>query len=133
MRAITALVGALALVACAQEAQDEPAVDEAAAEQLAATTFDGGPVAGNYISTSADGLIITQVLRDDGTYTNSQEGAEDVSGSYVVDGDNRICFTDDGSQEARCYLPSNLAEDGTWTATREGDETEIWTVSRSAE
>ena len=120
------------MMACAQEQGEEPKVEEAPAEEaVAATTFDGGPVAGTYTATSADGTVISQDVRADGTYTNSQDGAEDVSGTYLVDGDNRICFTDEGSEEARCYLPSDLTEDGSWTATREGDANETWTVARS--
>ena len=55
---------------------------------------------------------------------------EDVSGTYEHDSDNRICFTPDGGEETACYLPSDLQEDGSWTATREGDASETWTVKR---
>ena len=128
MRISIALFGALALASCSQQAE-EPVTDDVAVE-APLSTFDGGPVAGYYESTSNEGVVINQDLTDDGAFTNTQDGETIATGTYEVSEGHRICFTNSDTSATACYLPSDLAADGSWTATREGDDSETWTVRR---
>jgi len=106
------------LGACAQEAEEaaEPApIAEVEAEEILAT--DGGPLAGNFETTSADGGTAQWTFTDDGNFTATLADGENITG-ISEQNDEGICLDYDGDEEGMiCYAQSAVAEDGSWTTT----------------
>lgn len=129
--AIIAAVGMVA--ACSQsEAPAPEPTEEAAAAPLA---IDGGPLAGSYASTDADGNTAVWTLAEDGTFTLAAEGVDPVTGTYTNtpkdDGTATFCADPEGDDAGEtCYAISAPGEDGSWTAT--DPDGKVQTVKRAA-
>lgn len=132
MRRMGWLVAPLALAACAQEPAEEAAEEPAAVEEEApAMVAANGAGPGTYEVTAADGTVTTAILNADGTYTDMDaEGTVTEEGTWeVVDG--KTCFTPttEGG-EAMCFTESEIAADGSFTAT--ADDGTVVTVRPAA-
>ncbi|MDE1466606.1 hypothetical protein [Aurantiacibacter sp. D1-12] len=131
MRKIVSVCAVLALVACAQPAEDE-ATDEIADEAMAEETAS---IAGTYEGTTDEGEEWTGIINEDGT-TEIVMGGEVVdSGTWRTDEAGATCFTmqpQEGEEEAteNCYTFSEPGEDGSVVVTNaEGEENTMMKVS----
>ena len=123
-------LGAVALAGCQQAAEDDAAVDDAAEDVVVSepTAPDGGPFAGTFILTDADGVEYENVINADGTFSIENGDGTTTTGSYEVN-DTGFCLTIDGDDEnAPCITSSEVAEDGTWVNTN--PEGESFTLRR---
>lgn len=119
-----AWIAVITLAACSG-GEKAPVAEEAAAP----TAMDGGPAAGKFTVTSADGTVLTQILLEGGTQVTTDADGKSVNGQYTLETPERYCRLDDGDADWTCYAEA-IAEDGTWTATNEADPEEVWTVVR---
>ena len=109
------LVGIATLAACQQA--EAPAEEEAATEAAAP---EAASIVGTYEETNADGKVVTTAINEDGTYTESIDGAVTESGTWTQ-ADGQDCFDPEGDEApTRCFTTSEMAEDGTFTATPVG-------------
>jgi hypothetical protein len=112
----------MTLAAC--NSAKEPAAP-ASAEPSAAPSEDADAAAaaalvGTYEETGKDGKIVTTVIKDDLTYTESTDGKVTESGK-ASHKDGKDCFDPDGDDApTRCFTTGEMGKDGTFTATRDG-------------
>ena len=83
------------------EAKTAEAAPAAAAESLAA---DGKPTVGKYQVTRADGTVMTDDVRADGTYVTTMADGTTETGKWEQKGPNLYCGTQDkqGAKQ-KCY------------------------------
>lgn len=126
------IISAIALAACnsaEDAATDEAATEEAVVEEVASTAADGGPSAGTYEVTDADGTVNTYVANEDGTFVFSNADGEQIAtGTWRQDGPNRWCDTAEGEEE-ECYIES-VDENGVYNSVNENDPEETSTIVR---
>ena len=123
----------LALIACSDANQEpEDVVIAETAEDASQATYDGGPVEGVFEAVSSEGMVLTQTTRPDGSLSSVDSEGNTVNNTYTL-ADNRFCITNEGDEGPACYVYSDLQDDGSWTATNEGDASDIWTIKRLAE
>jgi uncharacterized lipoprotein NlpE involved in copper resistance len=113
-------------------ATDEAAADDAAAEaeapeETASVAADGGPSAGTYEVTKADGSVHTYVANADGTFEYTNADGTTVTGTWRQDGPNRWCDTPEGGEEV-CFTETMV--DGVYTSVSETDPTDTSTIRR---
>lgn len=127
MRKIAAFAVPFLLVACGDEAVEEPVVEEEVVEEASAMTSANGSAAGTFDVVDDEGTPTVSILNDDGTYQDlDAEGAVLAEGTWeVVDG--KTCFTaSEEGAEAMCWSESEPGEDGSFTATSDaGDEVTV--------
>jgi hypothetical protein len=111
MREILPIVALAALVACGQAKSNDEAAQTPAAPHSNAQ-------AGTFMRTNADGSLLTEILKDDGSYTYWAGGAMTESGKWAVK-DNKTCFTPEDGTE-RCATDGAVGSDGTFTETPDG-------------
>ena len=130
MRKLAFVIVPLVLAGCSSEPAEvapveEPATVEAEVEGMVTAN---GSQPGTYEATTADGIMNTSVLNADGTYTDTAaDGTVQAEGTWAVT-EGKTCFspTTEGA-EGRCFTESDVAEDGSFTATP--DEGEPVTVT----
>lgn len=117
-----ALVAALAAIsACSQpaEAPEETATAAATAEATPAEVMaaDGGPAYGKFKITEADGTVLMDDVRADGTYVTSDANGKELEKGTWVQKPGEYCVTEDkeGAVE-ECY-PEKIDEKGVWTSS----------------
>jgi hypothetical protein len=111
MKKLVLITAVAALSACNQK-EPAPAASESAAPVAEATTAS---MAGNYEFTN-DGKLTTTVIKDDGTYADSQDGKVIESGKWVQKED-KTCFDDIGPNAEVCWTMTEPDADGMFTAT----------------
>ena len=132
MRVIT-LGLALCLAACSGAEQGEEApTDEASTVEAVPTAYDGGSTIGTFEAVSTDGTKLIQTTSNDGTIVSVDGDGNSVAGTYTM-GDGKFCITNEGEESSSCFAYSNLNEDGSWAATNEADDSDVWIVRRLAE
>jgi len=109
MRIILPIVALAALAACGQ-AKSNDAATKAAPHSNA--------VPGKFVRTNADGSMVTEILKNDGTYADWGRGVMTESGKWAVK-NNKTCFTPDGGNEI-CAADGPVGADGTFTETPDG-------------
>ncbi len=114
----------------AEEAAPEDATtEEEVVEEVASVSADGGPSAGTYEVTQADGTTFTYTANPDGTFVVvDADGAEVETGTWRQDGPNRWCDAADGEEE-ECYI-EQVDENGVYTSTSESDPEDMSTIVR---
>lgn len=129
-----AVAASFGLTACnsSEEAAEVPAADQAiAAEDPAgdvALSADGLPTPGTYHATDADGVVMTEIVNADGTFTWSLEDGTTGGGTWRNDGPDVFCTTDTGQEEV-CYDESIDAE-GVWTSVPRSDPAQVYIIER---
>lgn len=76
-----------------------------------ATTQDNDSPVGTYEATLADGAIVTQTIRPDGTYQDVSNGEVIETGTWVV-ASGQICFDPEGDEGASCFFGGEPNADG---------------------
>ena len=115
--------------AAEEAAPEDSTTEEAATEEVASVSADGGPSAGTFEVTQADGTTFTYTSNPDGTYVaTSADGTETETGTWRQDGPNRWCDTATGEEE-ECYI-EEVDENGVYTSTSEGNPEETSTIVR---
>ncbi|MFB0613171.1 hypothetical protein [Aurantiacibacter poecillastricola] len=131
-----ALIAVFALTACAEPATDETMVEEeVAAEEPApepaeevAMAVDGMPMAGTFEITNADGETYTQVVNEDGTYTNTMADGSVVDGMWSSESPDQWCGALEG-EGVECSTEM-VDENGVWTSTSNDDPEDVTTIVR---
>lgn len=129
------LTATILLVACADGDASGEAVSDAASDYTSASDIalavDGKPAVGKYRAVSEDsGSVLLEDLRDDGTYTFTDEGGTVLEeGTYEQLVPERPCFTanTEGSVQ-KCYQDL-IGEDGVWR-TIDPDTGEVSVIER---
>ena len=131
MKKIIAVAILATVAACSQgEQAAEPEATEAAAEPAAEVmAADGGTPYGNFKVTLADGTVLTEEVREDGTYTSMSDDGETRTGTWVQKpGEYCTTSSEEGATE-RCHKES-VDANGVWTSVDPDGETA--TVERIA-
>lgn len=130
MKKIILVAVLAAMTACNQA---EPAAETAEAEETVPAEVmaaDGGPAYGTFKVTLADGTVITDEVRQDGTYTTTMPDGSVENGTWVQK-PGEYCSTPDAEDASESCYPESIDENGVWTATNPEGETA--TVERVAE
>ena len=125
---ILAGAACVALAACGNPAEeaDEPVVAETPA--ATPTTAANGNMAGTYEVTMADGMVVTQTIRADGTYSDVANGETTESGTWRAQGE-QLCYDPEGPQPEECFTGSQPGADGSFQMT-DADGNRMGTVRR---
>lgn len=101
----------LFLVACDAAKAPAPEANADAASQVSSTAT--GDLAGTYRIDLADGTVLLQTLRADGTYVETTpEGAQTGAGSWRVGDRGTMCFDPEGDEGEECYAGGAPGADG---------------------
>lgn len=123
MKKIVAAAALVALAACSKPAP-EPAADttataaDAGAPEAmpASLAADGKPSVGVYKVTDADGKVITEEVKADGTYVDKDaSGAVVETGKWNQQSQSVWCWTEDGKTTEVCS--DEKVENGVYTST----------------
>ncbi|MDZ4306627.1 hypothetical protein [Allopontixanthobacter sp.] len=130
MRKILMLSAIAVLAACspAETTDEAEAPAEVVEAPVAVTAADGGPSAGTYKITSADGKVTMEEVRADGTYTSTTEGEAPKTGTWEQKSPETYCTTEDAEGAVQKCHTETVGEDGVWTST--DPEGEVVTVER---
>ena len=119
------LVAAIAMIAACSEpeapAEDTATVDTA--EPAAVMAADGQPPAGQYKVTTSDGKVYMEDLKEDGTYTSTDEDGNVQTGTWEQKSPDVYCYTE-GEAEQICNTET-VGDDGVWTSTNPEGKTAI--------
>jgi len=133
----TILVALLATVAACSERAPAPQAEttndataetaaSAAAEPLAA---DGKPTVGKYQVTRANGTVMTDDVRADGTYVTTMADGTTETGKWEQKGPNLYCATSDkAGAKQKCY-EEKVDDKGVYTS-KDPETGEVSTVVR---
>ncbi len=126
-----ALVAALATIAaCTPAAEtDAPAATEAVETAAAVTAADGGTPYGKYRVTDADGKVNIEDIREDGTWTSTDEAGVVTTGTWEQKSPTLYCTTKDEEGAEQVCHEEGVDENGVWTSKDPTDGTVV-TVER---
>lgn len=126
---LASAVGALAACSPAETTQEAAAPAQVADTVAGTTAADGGPSAGTYKVTGADGKVSMEDVRADGTFTSTAEGGEAKTGTWEQKSPDSYCVTlADAGAVQKCYT-EKVDESGVWTSV-DPDNGEVSTVER---
>lgn len=114
------------LAACGNPAEeaDDPIVPETPA--VTTNAVDG--MAGTFEVVMADGTVVTQTIRSDGTYSDVADGEVVETGNWRADG-TRLCYDPEGDEPEQCFAGEQPAADGSFR-TRDDQGNVVSTVRR---
>lgn len=124
MKKIMLLVAIAAVSACskpepAAEAEATPVAVASAEANIAA---DGKSSVGKYKITLANGNVVTEEVKADGTYADMVDGKVIETGKWVQKSPSQYCYTKD-KPEAVEECNAEKVENGVWTSTNPKGET----------
>ena len=124
MKKIMLLVAIAAVSACskpepAAEAEATPVAVASAEANIAA---DGKSSVGKYKITLANGNVVTEEVKADGTYADMVDGKVIETGKWVQKSPSQYCYTKD-KREAVEECNAEKVENGVWTSTNPKGET----------
>lgn len=129
MKKITVLAALAVISACSQSEpapEPEATTEAAAAEEIMGA--DGGPPYGNFRVTRADGTVMMEEVRADGTWTATAPDGTVTNGTWVQK-PGEYCTTGDAEDaEEECFAET-IDENGVWVSTDPSDGS-ISTVER---
>lgn len=117
------LVAALAALAACAKQDAAPVAD--ATEQAATTpaasvgqslAADGKASTGTFQITTADGKLITEEVKADGTYVETQDGKVIETGRWEQKAPDTYCYTKDGAGAKQVCSTEKVDEKGLWTS-----------------
>jgi hypothetical protein len=117
MKRIMLLAAVLAVAACSKS---EPAPAPEATPTAAATTAevlaaDGKSPVGKFTITSADGRVINEELKADGTYVDTLDGKVVETGKCVQKAPGTFCYTNDKAGSTEVCNTESVDDKGVWT------------------
>jgi hypothetical protein len=124
MKKIMLLVAIAAVSACskpepAAEAEATPVAVASAEANIAA---DGKSSVGKYKITLANGNVVTEEVKADGTYADMVDGKVIETGKWVQKSPSQYCYTKD-KESAVEECNAEKVENGVWTSTNPKGET----------
>lgn len=124
MKKIMLLVAIAAVSACskpepAAEAEATPVAVASAEANIAA---DGKSSVGKYKITLANGNVVTEEVKADGTYADMVDGKVIETGKWVQKSPSQYCYTKD-KEAAVEECNAEKVENGVWTSTNPKGET----------
>lgn len=127
------LVAALATLAGCSNSDPAPeatpeATAEAVAPTVATTAADGGPSTGTFQVTDADGTVVMEEVKADGTYVSTQDGTVVETGKWEQKAPGTYCYTKDEEGAEQICNTEQVDDQGVWTS--ENPEGKIATVER---
>lgn len=126
MKKFIALAAVAALGACAgqEEAPAEEATEEVA--EAGPIAADGLPTPGMYKVTLANGDVIMEEVREDGTYTATMADGSTESGTWSQPSPDKYCMTSEGEDSEENCNDEKIDENGVWVSTdSESGETAV--------
>jgi hypothetical protein len=117
------LVAALATVAACNQSEPAPAPEAAneaaaAAEPAAAVlAADGQSATGTYKVTTAEGEVVMEEVRADGTYVDTVDGKVVETGRWVQKSPEQYCYTKDEEGATEVCNVEKVDANGVWTST----------------
>lgn len=133
MKRIIAVAALAALAACSKPAEAPAAPAEATAEAAPATTeplaADGKPTVGKYKVTRADGSVIMDDLRADGTFVTTLADGKTETGKWEQKGPNLYCATEDKEGAKQLCFDEKVDDKGVYTS-KHPETGEVSTVVR---
>ena len=123
------LVAALATLAACSKPDAAPVADttEAAAAVAApaaqTVAADGKPSTGTFKVTTADGKVIMEEVKADGTYVDTQDGKVTETGKWVQKSPETFCTTkEEAGAKERCGT-EKVDDKGVWTSVNPDGKT----------
>lgn len=127
MKNIVLFAALASLAACSDsEPAAEPATEataEAPAPTFATTAADGGPSTGTYRVTDADGTIVMEEVKADGTYVSTQGGEVIQTGTWAQKAPETYCYTEAKEGAEQICHTEQVDESGVWTSVSPEGET----------
>ena len=113
------IVAALAtLSACSREEAAAPeATEEVAAAPAEVMAADGKSPVGKYTITTAEGEVINEELKADGTYVDTKDGKAVETGKWVQKAPGTYCYTKDEEGAKEVCNTEKVDDKGVWTST----------------
>ncbi len=112
------IVAALAtLGACSQaEAPAPEATEEVAVAPVEVMAADGKSPVGKYTVTTAEGEVINEELKADGTYADTKDGKVVETGKWVQKTPETYCYTKDEEGAKEVCNTEKVDDKGVWTS-----------------
>jgi len=144
MKRIIAIAALAALAACSKPAEEPAAPAEATAEATAeaaptaataataaaaAMAADGKPTVGKYKITRADGSVMMEDLRADGTFVSTSADGKTETGKWEQKGPNLYCATEDKEGAKQLCFDEKVDDKGVYTS-KHPETGEVSTVVR---
>ena len=119
MKRLIIAAAVVALAGCKSEAPAPEATATAEATTAAATPMaaDGKPTPGNFKITTADGKIVMEEVKADGTYVDTIDGKVVETGKWVQKSPTEYCYTKDGEGATEVCNTEGVDAKGVWTST----------------
>ena len=134
MKRIIAVAALAALAACSKPAEAPAAPAEATAEAAPAAATeplaaDGKPTVGKYKVTRADGSVVMDDLRADGTFVTTLADGKTETGKWEQKGPNLYCATEDKEGAKQLCFDEKVDDKGVYTS-KHPETGEVSTVVR---
>ena len=119
MKRLIIAAAVVALAGCKSEAPAPEATATAEATTAAATptAADGKPTPGTFKITTADGKVVMEEVKADGTYVDTVDGKVVETGKWVQKSPTEYCYTKDGEDAKEVCNTEGVDAKGVWTST----------------
>lgn len=112
------MIAALASLAACSRNEPEPAPEAtpaAAVTPAEVLAADGKSPVGKFTITTADGEVINEELKADGTYVDTVDGKVVETGKWVQKSPETFCYTNDKAGSAEICNTESVDDKGVWT------------------
>lgn len=125
MKRLIIAAAVVALAGCNSEAPAPEATATAEATTAAAAPMaaDGKPTPGNFKITTADGKVVMEEVKADGTYVDTVDGKVVETGRWVQKSPTEYCYTKDGEGAKEVCNTEGVDAKGVWTSTNSEGKT----------
>lgn len=125
MKRLIIAAAVVTLAGCNSEAPAPEATATAEATTAAAAPMaaDGKPTPGNFKITTADGKVVMEEVKADGTYVDTMDGKVVETGRWVQKSPTEYCYTKDGEGAKEVCNTEGVDAKGVWTSTNSEGKT----------